>query len=59
MRAKLKLIPAILLILGTLAQPSLAETPERPAPAPIDYRRMSQEDLEQLASGGGLAQAQR
>jgi carboxypeptidase C (cathepsin A) len=33
MRAKLKLIPAILLMLGTLAQPGLAETPERPAPS--------------------------
>lgn len=33
MRAKLKLIPAILLMLGTLIAPGLAETPERPAPA--------------------------
>lgn len=32
MRAKLKLIPAILLMLGTLIAPGLAETPERPAP---------------------------
>ncbi|MGX9145427.1 S10 family peptidase [Mesorhizobium sp. 128a] len=32
MRAKLKLIPAILLLLGALIGPGLAETPERPAP---------------------------
>lgn len=32
MRAKLKLIPAILLVLGMLSQPGRAETPERPAP---------------------------
>ncbi|MER8430603.1 S10 family peptidase [Mesorhizobium caraganae] len=33
MRAKLKLIPAILLVLVAFAQPGLSETPERPAPA--------------------------
>ncbi|MER9404971.1 alpha/beta hydrolase [Mesorhizobium caraganae] len=33
MRAKLKLIPAILLMLVAFAQPGLSETPERPAPA--------------------------
>ncbi|MGX5842604.1 S10 family peptidase [Mesorhizobium sp. ArgA1] len=32
MRAKLKLIPAILLLLGALIGPGLAETPKRPAP---------------------------
>ena len=32
MRAKLKLIPAILLMLAAFAQPGRAETPERPAP---------------------------
>jgi carboxypeptidase C (cathepsin A) len=32
MRAKLKLIPAIILMLAAFAQPTLAESPERPAP---------------------------
>ncbi|AZO31284.1 carboxypeptidase C (cathepsin A) [Mesorhizobium shonense] len=33
MRSKLKLIPLILVTLAAFAQPALAETPERPAPA--------------------------